>query len=84
MFLVSLFFTPLVGLIPSAATAPALIGVGVLMMQNVLKIDWSDFAEAFPAFLTIVMMPFSYSIANGIGFGFISLCCNQQHCRSCE
>lgn len=72
LFLVSLFFTPLVGLIPSAATAPALIVVGVLMMQNVLKIDWSDFTEAFPAFLTIVMMPFSYSIANGIGFGFIS------------
>lgn len=72
LFVIALFFSPLVGLVPSAATAPALIVVGVLMMQNVLKIDWSDFTQAFPAFLTIVAMPFTYSIANGIGLGFIS------------
>lgn len=72
LFLVALFFSPLVGLVPSAATAPALIMVGILMMQNVLKIEWNDFTKAFPAFLTIAAMPFTYSIANGIGFGFIS------------
>lgn len=72
LFLVSLFFSPLVALVPGAATAPALIVVGVLMMQNVQKIEWGDFAQAFPAFLAIVAMPFTYSIANGIGLGFIS------------
>lgn len=72
LFAVALFFSPLVGMVPSAATAPALIIVGILMMQNVLKIDWSDFTQSFPAFMTIVAMPFTYSIANGIGFGFIS------------
>ncbi len=49
-----------------------MIVVGVLMMQNVLKIEWGDFTQAFPAFLTIAAMPFTYSIANGIGLGFIS------------
>ncbi len=72
LFAIALFFSPLVALVPAAATAPALIVVGVLMMQNVMKIEWDDFAQAFPAFLTIVAMPFTYSIANGIGLGFIS------------
>ncbi len=69
LFVVALFFSPLVALVPpGAATAPALIVVGVLMMQNVLKIEWGDFTQAFPAFLTIAAMPFTYSIANGIGW----------------
>jgi AGZA family xanthine/uracil permease-like MFS transporter len=72
LFAVALFFSPLVGLVPAAATAPALIVVGVLMMQNVKNVDWSDFTQALPGFLTIVAMPFTYSIANGIGMGFIS------------
>lgn len=71
MFLLALFFTPVVGLIPDAATAPALIIVGSLMMEGVKHIDFSDFTEAMPAFMTIVMMPFTYSIANGISFGLV-------------
>ena len=62
----------LAGIVPSAATAPALIIVGVFMMKGVLKIDWSDMETAIPCFLTIAMMPFAYSIADGIGFGIIS------------
>ncbi|MDR0406381.1 MAG: NCS2 family permease [Clostridiales bacterium] len=72
LFLVALFFAPAVGIIPSAATAPALIFVGVLMLSAVKEIDFSDITEAIPAFLTVVMMPFSYSIATGIAFGLIS------------
>ena len=72
LFLVSLIFAPLAGMIPSQATAPALIIVGVLMMGSVQYIDWFDFSEAFPAFITIVMMPFAYSISDGISAGFIS------------
>jgi len=71
MFLLAMFFTPLAGLIPDAATAPALIIVGALMMESVLGIDFRDFSEAFPAFLTIVLMPFTYSIANGISAGLV-------------
>jgi AGZA family xanthine/uracil permease-like MFS transporter len=71
LFLLALFFTPVVSLIPDAATAPALIIVGCLMMEGVRHIDFSDFTEAMPAFLTIVMMPFTYSIANGISFGLV-------------
>lgn len=71
MFLLALFFTPIVGLIPDAATAPALIIVGSLMMESVKHIDFADFTEAMPAFMTIVMMPFTYSIANGISFGLV-------------
>ena len=59
-------------IIPSAATAPALIIVGVLMMKGAVSIDWNDLECAIPAFLTISMMPFAYSISDGIGFGFIS------------
>lgn len=71
LFLLALFFTPLVGLIPDAATAPALIIVGALMMEGVRNIDFNDFTESLPAFLTIVMMPFTYSIANGISAGLV-------------
>lgn len=72
LFFLSLFFMPLVGMVPAAATAPALIIVGILMMKSVTKIDWEDFTQAFPAFLTIVGMPFTFSIADGIAFGFVS------------
>lgn len=72
LFLVSIVLAPIMGIIPSAATAPALIIVGVLMMKSVLSIDWSDIEIAVPCFLTIAGMPFFYSIADGIGFGFIS------------
>ena len=72
LFALSLLFAPLIGLIPACATAPALIIVGSLMMADVVHIDFSDLTEGFPAFLTIVMMPFTYSIANGIGFAFVS------------
>lgn len=71
LFLAALFFTPLVGLIPDAATAPALIIVGALMMEAVRHIDFDDFTESLPAFLTIVIMPFTYSIANGVSAGLV-------------
>ena len=72
LFLLALFFTPLAGMIPTQATAPALIIVGVLMIGAVTGINFEDFTEAFPAFLTMAFMPFTYSIANGIAIGFIS------------
>ncbi|MBP2663605.1 MAG: adeQ 1 [Firmicutes bacterium] len=71
LFLLSLFFAPLAGLIPTAATAPALIIVGALMLESVRHIDFNDFTECLPAFLTIVLMPFTYSIANGISAGLV-------------
>lgn len=71
LFLLSLFLAPFVGIVPGEATAPALIIVGVLMMTSVKHIDFEDFTEALPAFLTIAIMPFSYSIANGIAAGLI-------------
>ena len=72
MFLLALFFTPLFALIPSAATAPALIFVGFLMMQSISSIDFQDLTEGIPAFITIMVMPFAYSISKGIAFGMIS------------
>ena len=72
LFVVALFVAPVVGAIPAAATAPALILVGVLMLSHVTEIDWSDMAVAVPAFLTITMIPLSFSIANGLAFGFTS------------
>ena len=72
MFLLALFFTPLFALIPSAATAPALIFVGFLMMQSISSIDFQDLTEGIPAFITIMVMPFAYSISKGIAFGIIS------------
>lgn len=70
-FILALFFTPVAGLVTSEATAPALIIVGVLMMGALKQIDFDDFSEALPAFLTVVMMPFTFSIANGIAAGLI-------------
>ncbi len=72
MFLVCLILSPVVGIIPSVATAPALVVVGILMMSSVGEIDWKDFSSAAVAFLTIAFMPFAYSITTGISFGFIS------------
>lgn len=72
LFLLALLIAPLALLVPSAATAPALIVVGVLMISQVRKIEWDNFVAAFSAFLTIVMMPFTNSIANGISFGIVS------------
>lgn len=72
LFLLALFFTPLVSLIQGFATAPALIIVGVLMMGEVININFNDITEAIPAFLTIIMMPLTFSIAQGLSFGFLS------------
>lgn len=72
LFLLALFFTPLALIIPGQATAPALIIVGVLMVGAVTHIDFDDFTEAFPAFLTIAVMPFAFSIAHGIAAGFLA------------
>ncbi len=72
LFLVATFLSPLVAVVPYEAATPALIVVGFLMMQQVSGIDWDDLEIAFPAFLTIVLMPFTYSITAGIGAGFVS------------
>lgn len=71
-FAVCLFLSPVANIIPSVATAPALVFVGVLMLKNFSKVDMNDMRSAVPAFLTLVMMPLTYSIANGIGIGAIS------------
>ncbi|MEU9720398.1 NCS2 family permease [Streptomyces sp. NPDC047976] len=73
LFTVSLFLTPLATMVPSQAATPALVAVGFLILAgSVRDIDWSDFTIAVPAFMAMVMMPFTYSITNGIGIGFIS------------
>jgi len=72
LMLAMLFFSPLALTIPSAATAPALIFVGVLMIKSLLSIKWDDITDAVPAFVTLVMIPFTYSIANGIALGIIT------------
>ncbi len=72
LFAVAMFLSPVAQLIPSCATATALIYVGVLMMNNVRDIEWTDPAIALPAFLTIAMMPFTYNISFGIGFGLVA------------
>ncbi|MEE1333555.1 MAG: NCS2 family permease, partial [Erysipelotrichaceae bacterium] len=72
LFLLALFLSPLFLTVPSFATAPALIVVGFLMMQQVSKIDWSDLVDAIPCFICITMMAFAYSISEGISFGVIS------------
>ena len=71
-FLLAMFFAPLVNIVPSEAATPALVFVGFLMMSQVTKIDFSDVEEGLPAFLTLALMPFTFSITNGIGAGFIS------------
>ncbi len=72
LFLLSIFLAPLVKVIPSEAAVPALVLVGFLMMQQVTDIDWKNGEIAIPAFLTMVLMPFTYSITNGIGAGFVA------------
>lgn len=71
LFLLALVLAPLATLIPNAATAPALIIVGLLMVSAIKEIDFEDFTEGFPAFMCIIMMPFTYSIANGVAAGII-------------
>ena len=71
LFLIALILAPLAGLIPDAATAPALIIVGLLMVSAIKEIDFEDFTEGLPAFMCIIMMPFTYSIANGVAAGII-------------
>ncbi|GAA0077267.1 NCS2 family permease [Clostridium sp. CTA-5] len=72
LFLLAAFFAPIFMAIPSCATAPALVVVGLFMMQNITKIDFYDYTEAIPAFLTIILMPLTYSIATGLMFGVVS------------
>ncbi len=72
LFLCTLFFAPLVQAIPTAATAPALVLVGAMMMSALAEIDWADPVAAIPAFLTVIMVPLTYSIANGLAFGITS------------
>ena len=72
LFLLALLFSPIFLTVPSFATAPALIVVGFMMMQQVVDINWHDVLEAIPCFITIIMMPFMYSISEGIAFGMSS------------
>jgi len=72
LFLLSAFFTPVIGAVPAYATAPALILVGIFMMRGIGQIDFYDFEEGAPAFLTCILMPLTYSIANGLAFGFLA------------
>ena len=72
LMLACLWFSPLAQTVPTFATAPALLYIGVQMMRSVIEIEWHDITEAAPAFLTIAFMPFTYSIADGIAMGFIS------------
>jgi AGZA family xanthine/uracil permease-like MFS transporter len=72
LFLLALFLVPVIVAVPAIATAPALIVVGAMMIGSVKDLDWKSMDEAIPAFLTIAMMPFTYSIANGIVFGLVS------------
>ncbi len=74
-FLVALFAAPFVGIVPTAATAPALIIVGSLMLTTIAEIPWTEPLSAIPAFLTLIMIPLSASIANGLGFGVIAYAC---------
>ncbi|MFG2885900.1 NCS2 family permease [Streptomyces sp. NPDC048297] len=73
LFALSLFLTPIATMVPSQAATPALVAVGFLILSNSVKeIDWADYTIAIPAFVTMLMMPFTYSITNGIGMGFIT------------
>jgi len=71
-FLLAIFLSPIAGVVPKEATAPALIIVGFLMLSLVKGLPFEKFDEAFPAFLIMIVMPLTYSISNGIGFGFIA------------
>ena len=72
LFALALFFSPIFMAIPSFATAPALLFVGFLMIESLFKVDYNDAPEAIPAYLAAIMMPFAYSISEGIAFGVIS------------
>ena len=72
LFILATFFAPLVGIVPAAATAPVLVIVGVFMIEPIMKVDFGDYLEAIPAFLAMAMMPFTYSIAEGIIWGVLS------------
>jgi len=72
LFLLAIFFTPIVAIVPAYATAPALILVGFLLISGIRNIAWDDISTSLPVFLTITMIPFTFSIAKGIGYGFIS------------
>jgi AGZA family xanthine/uracil permease-like MFS transporter len=72
LFLLAMFFAPLAGAVPAYATAPALLYVASLMVRELAEIDWTDVTESAPAVLTAIAMPFTYSIANGLAFGFVS------------
>ena len=72
LFLLALFFSPIFVSIPTFAVAPALIIVGLFMIENIVNVEFKDYTEGLPAFITIVMMPFAYSIADGVVFGFLS------------
>ena len=72
LFLVAMFFSPLAAAIPAFATAPALILVGALMTESVAQVEWKEFSEAFPAFVTLIATPLTFSIANGLSLGVIS------------
>ena len=72
LFLLAVFISPLVSIVPFEAVAPALVIVGFLMVRQAIHIDWTDWGLGIPAFLTIIMMPFTYSIADGIGAGFVA------------
>ncbi|WP_048647400.1 NCS2 family permease [Nitratireductor soli] len=72
LFIAALMFSPLAGSVPAYATAPALLYVAALMMRELIEVKWDDVTEAAPAALTALMMPFTYSIANGLAFGFVS------------
>ncbi len=72
LFLLASLFTPVIAAVPAYATAPALITVGIFMMRGIGQIDFYDFEEGLPAFLTLVLMPLTYSIATGLAFGFVS------------
>ncbi|HEU5324188.1 MAG TPA: NCS2 family permease, partial [Methylomirabilota bacterium] len=72
LFLVAMWFSPLASVIPAQATAPALVIVGFYMMGVVREIAWDDYGEAIPAFVTMLVMPLTWSITNGIGAGFVT------------
>lgn len=72
LFILAAFFTPVISIVSSAATCGALVLVGFLMMSEVVEIDWSDLLQGFPAFMIVIGVPMTYSISNGIGFGFIA------------
>jgi adenine/guanine/hypoxanthine permease len=72
LFLIAMFFAPLFGIVPACATAPALILVGFLMMAHVAEINFKNFETAIPAFLTVILIPLTFSIAHGVGYGFIA------------